>query len=292
VAWNVVVAFRFEGQETDDEVYGAENAVSYKYRVHDSRLGRFLSVDPLAPEYPHNSPYAFSENRVIDHIELEGLESVDPQALEAEVMTGIGEGILSFFESLMPTSGEQSSRDPLPQDPGSNGNYDPIKRIYLEEKVGLGLINFGIEADLGVPIGLKAEALKVEGGGQFFLEYSDSDGLVIGLDRSTSEVNYGGGINLAGAYGYEFRNEHSLREHPVFSKDVEEKMTLLTEETIQDGKTTEVKTEIFSLGAEVNLFITFGLKAAIEVVHERNLDPSDRVILFRFRDAKRVSDGD
>jgi hypothetical protein len=33
-----------------------------------------LSLDPLAPDYPWNSPYAFSENRVIDCIELEGLE--------------------------------------------------------------------------------------------------------------------------------------------------------------------------------------------------------------------------
>jgi hypothetical protein len=31
-------------------------------------------VDPLAPKYPHNSPYAFSENRLIDGVELEGLE--------------------------------------------------------------------------------------------------------------------------------------------------------------------------------------------------------------------------
>lgn len=31
-------------------------------------------MDPLAAKYPHNSPYAFSENKVIDHIELEGLE--------------------------------------------------------------------------------------------------------------------------------------------------------------------------------------------------------------------------
>ena len=34
-----------------------------------------LIVNPLAPKYPHNSPYAFSENRVIDRIELEGLET-------------------------------------------------------------------------------------------------------------------------------------------------------------------------------------------------------------------------
>lgn len=31
-------------------------------------------MDPLASKYPYNSPYAFSENRVIDGIELEGLE--------------------------------------------------------------------------------------------------------------------------------------------------------------------------------------------------------------------------
>ncbi|MCC5945317.1 MAG: hypothetical protein JJT94_10300, partial [Bernardetiaceae bacterium] len=40
------------------------------------RIGRFLSIDPLAPDYPHNSPYAFSENRVIDGVELEGLEYI------------------------------------------------------------------------------------------------------------------------------------------------------------------------------------------------------------------------
>jgi RHS repeat-associated protein len=66
--------YGFQGQETDDEVTGSESHVSYKYRMHDARLGRFLSVDPLARTYPHNSPHAFSENRVIDAFELEGLE--------------------------------------------------------------------------------------------------------------------------------------------------------------------------------------------------------------------------
>ena len=33
-------------------------------------------MDPLAAKYPWNSPYAFSENRVIDGVELEGLEYV------------------------------------------------------------------------------------------------------------------------------------------------------------------------------------------------------------------------
>jgi RHS repeat-associated protein len=72
--------YGFQGQETDDEVTGSESHVSYKYRMHDARLGRFLSLDPLAPDYAHNSPYAFSENVVIDHIELEGLEKVRHEA--------------------------------------------------------------------------------------------------------------------------------------------------------------------------------------------------------------------
>ena len=42
--------------------------------MHDPRVGRFFAIDPLFRKYPHNSPYAFSENRVIDGIDLEGLE--------------------------------------------------------------------------------------------------------------------------------------------------------------------------------------------------------------------------
>lgn len=49
--------------------------------MHDPRVGRFLSIDPLASRFPHNSPYAFSENRVIDMVELEGGETDLPPYL-------------------------------------------------------------------------------------------------------------------------------------------------------------------------------------------------------------------
>ncbi len=67
-------AYGFQGQERDDEVKGAGNAINFKFRMHDPRLGRFFAVDPLAADFPWNSTYAFSENRVIDGIELEGAE--------------------------------------------------------------------------------------------------------------------------------------------------------------------------------------------------------------------------
>ena len=63
--------FGFNNQEQENEL---GEYYSFEYRIHDARLGRFMSVDPLAPEYPWNSPYAFAENRVIDGIDLEGAE--------------------------------------------------------------------------------------------------------------------------------------------------------------------------------------------------------------------------
>lgn len=69
--------FGFQGQEAESEITNTIGSHSFfKYRVSDNRIGRFWSVDPLAAKYPHNSSYAFSENRVIDGIELEGLEVV------------------------------------------------------------------------------------------------------------------------------------------------------------------------------------------------------------------------
>jgi len=43
--------------------------------MYDPRIGRFFAVDPLAKSYSYNSPCAYSENRVIDCGELEGLET-------------------------------------------------------------------------------------------------------------------------------------------------------------------------------------------------------------------------
>ncbi|ATL49391.1 hypothetical protein COR50_20645 [Chitinophaga caeni] len=44
-------------------------------RVYDPRIGRFLSVDPLAKDYPELTPYQFASNRPIECIDLDGGES-------------------------------------------------------------------------------------------------------------------------------------------------------------------------------------------------------------------------
>ncbi len=72
--------YGFQGQELDNEIKGEGNSLNYKYRMHDPRVGRFFATDPLFKSYSYNSPYAFSENIVISHIELEGLEKISSTA--------------------------------------------------------------------------------------------------------------------------------------------------------------------------------------------------------------------
>ncbi len=62
----------FQGQEKQDEL--DLGWIQFKWRNYDPAIGRFFNVDPLASEFVYNSPYAFAENRVINGVELEGLE--------------------------------------------------------------------------------------------------------------------------------------------------------------------------------------------------------------------------
>ncbi len=66
--------YGFQGQERDDEVKGAGNAINFKFRMNDPRLGRFFAVDPLSPQYPELTPYQFASNSPIAFKEIEGLE--------------------------------------------------------------------------------------------------------------------------------------------------------------------------------------------------------------------------
>ena len=68
--------YGFQGQELDNEIKGEGSSYAYSARFHDPRIGRFFTTDPLERIYVWNSSYAFSENRVIDGVELEGAEYI------------------------------------------------------------------------------------------------------------------------------------------------------------------------------------------------------------------------
>ena len=63
----------YQGQELTEDL--GLSVHEWKYRWSDPAIGRFWQVDPLAEKYIYNGVYNFSENRVIDAVELEGLEA-------------------------------------------------------------------------------------------------------------------------------------------------------------------------------------------------------------------------
>jgi RHS repeat-associated protein len=66
--------FGFNGKEKDDETYGEGNEYDYGFRIYSSRLGRFLSVDPLTKIYPMLTPFQFASNTPIQALDVDGRE--------------------------------------------------------------------------------------------------------------------------------------------------------------------------------------------------------------------------
>ena len=78
-SWNTEgYRFGFNGKENDNEVKGTGNSVAFEMRIYDSRLGRFLSRDPLEKKYPNQSTYVFAANSPISLVDVLGMEAGDP----------------------------------------------------------------------------------------------------------------------------------------------------------------------------------------------------------------------
>ena len=66
--------YGFNGKENDKDVQGEGVQYDYGFRIYDSKIAKFLSVDPLAKSYPWYTPYQFAGNKPIVAIDLDGLE--------------------------------------------------------------------------------------------------------------------------------------------------------------------------------------------------------------------------
>jgi RHS repeat-associated protein len=68
--------FGFNGQEKVNEWAGIGNYLDFVERGYDSRIGRFLSVDPYTHRFPYLTPYQFASNSPIVAVDVDGLEGV------------------------------------------------------------------------------------------------------------------------------------------------------------------------------------------------------------------------
>ena len=90
------------GKENDNDVKDGGNQQDYGMRIYDPRLVKFLSVDPIAADYPELTPYQFAHNTPIQGIDLDGLELVPHYDMDKLVMwstTKLINKVKSFIQS-------------------------------------------------------------------------------------------------------------------------------------------------------------------------------------------------
>jgi RHS repeat-associated protein len=82
--------------EKDNEIKGNGNSLDFGARIYDTRLGRWLSLDPLQAKYPNLSPYNFCANNPIFYIDPDG-KKLKPS--DAFLKTEIGAVMLQLKNS-------------------------------------------------------------------------------------------------------------------------------------------------------------------------------------------------
>lgn len=103
--------FGFNGKENDNEVHNATGtSVDFGARMYDPRIGRFLSIDPLAAKYPNQSPYAgFNDNPLLfaDPTGKSGEVTIDKAAKTLTITSHM----IFYGSESSPELAKQTARD-------------------------------------------------------------------------------------------------------------------------------------------------------------------------------------
>jgi RHS repeat-associated protein len=97
--------FGFNGKENDNEIQGDGNSYDFGARIYDSRLGRWLSLDPMMKIYPSVSPYNFCANNPIIFIDPSGKTIIPAGKDEVDLINNM---IQTYFG---PNSGFEAKSD-------------------------------------------------------------------------------------------------------------------------------------------------------------------------------------
>ncbi len=92
--------YGYNGMEKDDEVKGEGNSYDFGARIYDSRVGRWLSVDPLELRFCYEAPYVFSGNSPILYNDKGGKYKVPKNVKESyPLFTMIIQNLGNIIES-------------------------------------------------------------------------------------------------------------------------------------------------------------------------------------------------
>ncbi|MBK9321311.1 MAG: hypothetical protein IPM91_22605 [Bacteroidetes bacterium] len=85
--------------EKDDEVKGIGNSLDFGARIYDSRLGRWLSIDPLTRKYSSLNPFNFVANNPLNNVDLDGRDIKPLTSTDATTLLNIFETYKTLFSA-------------------------------------------------------------------------------------------------------------------------------------------------------------------------------------------------
>jgi RHS repeat-associated protein len=94
--------FGFNGKEGDSEIIGQGNQIAFEARIYDSRLGRFLSLDPKLRTYPWQTPFGYFKNCPLSIIDFKGMgdKQIDKQEDNLNESNIVDEGPDNVMEKI------------------------------------------------------------------------------------------------------------------------------------------------------------------------------------------------
>ncbi len=212
--------YRFTGKEQDCET----GLYYYGARYYDSRLGRFLSVDPLADQFPSHSPYNYTFNNPLKYTDPTGMYPDPPGWLKRGIDYIKNKVNLKFSAgvSLGPQLGVKSKFVQVQAKYASDViRIDGSTQEGFEATHGLNYPQYGLEPDemrtnvsLGAGVGIGLDGKDPVGMGIQFEESGVPDGIrgAPMFDESTVERSFRwvtplGPVDLEG--GQEINNDQT-----------------------------------------------------------------------------------
>ena len=235
--------FGFNGKVNDGEVNGEGNSIDFGARIYDTRLGRWLSVDPLYIYYCYSSPYTGNGNNPII------CKDVDGRRIQIIISEGVNVEYYNGQLYKVASSGKRSNA----LYNGTNENAKLIMNTLNElktSKTGLELVNYVQNSnaiqEINTHSGSNPTTNATEGRDNPLMKFNidaevDKAFTTAGVEFQPLHIKLG--HELAHFYG-KFKDENGPKQYELW---------------VDFGENSPRKTEIFATHYENMLRSEFGL---------------------------------